>query len=455
MRVPRTLVPENCPTPTGPPARPPKRLKTWLDSRTMIPQEMPVVPFADLKSNIPSHVPLAVLDNRVLISRDMPLVPFPPELAASTPTLTELDGRVVVPQAAHLEPTVEAEPFSPEVLQDLVESDLLVGGEPRLLPEKARRLNWDFLAPVFSIGFHLLLIVLFLTVPGLVGRYQVNPAEEAMNQQNLGYVYLPKNLEKIPKRLPEPREKPSDKMKIDVGELNKIAPPKPEVSREQGPSPQPAPRVTPPQPPPKQMAEAAPQPKAEQPAPPKPEPHLEPITPNRDHPTIAAPDMSPGRAIEQSLRAAAQQGREPSMGFSDRIPAPPAMPGGPGQEGGPGPGYLSGSIQILTPTDGVDFTSYIARLIAIVKRNWFAVMPESARLGDRGRVMLRFRIMRDGGLPGGEPILEMTSGKQPLDRAAAASITASNPFDPLPTAYTRPYIELRFIFLYNIPLNSQ
>jgi hypothetical protein len=288
MRVPRTLVPENCPTPTGPPARPPKRLKTWLDSRTMIPQEMPVVPFADLKSNIPSHVPLAVLDNRVLISRDMPLVPFPPELAASTPTLTELDGRVVVPQAAHLEPTVEAEPFSPEVLQDLVESDLLVGGEPRLLPEKARRLNWDFLAPVFSIGFHLLLIVLFLTVPGLVGRYQVNPAEEAMNQQNLGYVYLPKNLEKIPKRLPEPREKPSDKMKIDVGELNKIAPPKPEVSREQGPSPQPAPRVTPPQPPPKQMAEAAPQPKAEQPAPPKPEPHLEPITPNRDHPTIAA-----------------------------------------------------------------------------------------------------------------------------------------------------------------------
>jgi hypothetical protein len=69
--------------------------------------------------------------------------------------------------------------------------------------------------------------------------------------------------------------------------------------------------------------------------------------------------------------------------------------------------------------------------------------------------MLRFRIMRDGGLPGGEPILEMTSGKQPLDRAAAASITASNPFDPLPTAYTRPYIELRFIFLYNIPLNSQ
>ncbi len=452
MRVPRTLVPENCPAPTGPPARPAKRLKTWLDSRTVIPQEMPVVPFEDLASSIPSHVPLEVLDNRVLIARDMPFVPFPPELAASEPTLTDLDGRVVVPQSAHLQSTVEAEPFSAEVLQDLVESDLLVGGEARLLPEKSRRINWDFLGPAFSVAFHILLIVLFLTLPGLVGRYQTNP-QEAMNQQNLGYVYLPRDLEKIPKRQPEPREKPSDKMKIDVGELNKIAPPKPEVSRQQGPSPQPTPHVTPPQPP--QMAEAAPQPKPEPPPPPKPEPRLEPITPNRDHPIIAAPDMSPGRAIQQSLRAAAQQAREPSIGFSDRIPAPPAMPGGPGQEGGPGPGYLSGSIQILTPTDGVDFTSYIARLLAIVKRNWYAVMPESAKLGDRGRVMLRFRIMRDGSLPGNEPILEITSGKRPLDRAAEAAITASNPFDPLPTAYTRPYIELRFVFLYNIPLNSQ
>jgi outer membrane biosynthesis protein TonB len=453
MRVPRTLVPENCPAPSGPPAKPPKRLKTWLDSRKVISQEMQVVPFADLTSNIPSHVPLAVLDNRVLIARDMPLVPFPPELAASEPTLTDLDGRVVVPQAAHLGPTVEAEPFSQEVLQDLVESDLLVSGEPRLLPEKAKRINWDFLGPAFSIAFHLLLIVLFLTLPGLIGRYQTNPAEEAMNQQNLGYVYLPKDL-KIPKRVPEPREKPSDKMKIDVGELNKIAPPKPEVSRQQGPSPQPTPQVVPPQPPPRQMAEAAPQPKPE-PPPPKPEPRLEPVTPDTSHPIIAAPDMSPGRAIEQSLRAAAQQAQTPSIGFSDRIPAPPAMPGGPGQEGGPGPGYLSGSIQILTPTDGVDFTSYIARLLAIVKRNWYAVMPESARLGDRGRVMLRFRIMRNGDLPGGNPILEITSGKRPLDRAAEAAITASNPFDPLPGAYTRPYIELRFVFLYNIPLNSQ
>jgi TonB family protein len=453
MRVPRTLVPENCPAPTGAPARPPKRLKTWLDNRTLIPQEMQVVPFADLTSNIPSHVPLAVLDNRVLIARDMPLVPFPPELAAAEPTLTDLDGRIVVPQAAHLEPTVEAEPFSAEVLQDLVESDLLVTGEAHFLPEKSKRINWDFLGPASSAAFHILLIVLFLTLPGLVEQ-RVNPADQAMNQQNLGYVYLPRDLEKIPPRpKPETREKPSDKMKIDIGALNKIAPPKPEVSRQQGPSPQPEPHVVPPEPPPKMAAEA-PQPKAEPPQP-KPAPRLEPVTPDKTHPIIAPPDMSPGRAIEQSLRAAAQRAQEPSVGFSDRIPPPPMMPGGPGNQGGPGPGYLSGSIQMLTPTDGVDFTSYIQRLLAIVKRNWYAVMPEAAKLGDRGRVMIRFRIMRNGNLPSGEPILEMTSGERPLDRAAMAAISASNPFDPLPTAYTRPYIELRFVFLYNLPLNSQ
>jgi len=48
-----------------------------------------------------------------------------------------------------------------------------------------------------------------------------------------------------------------------------------------------------------------------------------------------------------------------------------------------------------------------------------------------------------------------TSGKDPLDRAAMSSIRASTPFEQLPPAFSGPYIELRFIFLYNIPLNSQ
>ena len=41
--------------------------------------------------------------------------------------------------------------------------------------------------------------------------------------------------------------------------------------------------------------------------------------------------------------------------------------------------------------------------------------------------------------------------KTPLDRAAISSIRASNPFEPLPSAFTGPYIELRAIYLYNLP----
>ena len=118
-------------------------------------------------------------------------------------------------------------------------------------------------------------------------------------------------------------------------------------------------------------------------------------------------------------------------------------------------GYLGGAVEMLTPTEGVDFTNYIARVLASVKRNWYAVMPESARLGDRGKVILQFRIMRNGVVPDAEPAMVGTSSKEPLDRAAVSSIRASTPFEPLPPAFSGPYIELRFIFLYNIPINDQ
>jgi TonB family protein len=109
---------------------------------------------------------------------------------------------------------------------------------------------------------------------------------------------------------------------------------------------------------------------------------------------------------------------------------------------------------MLTPTEGVDFSGYLARVVASVKQNWDSIMPESAYLGDKGRVVLQFRILRDGGVPGQEPALMSSSGKDPLDRAAASAIRASSPFEPLPSQFSGPYIELRFIFLYNLPLSA-
>jgi TonB family protein len=105
---------------------------------------------------------------------------------------------------------------------------------------------------------------------------------------------------------------------------------------------------------------------------------------------------------------------------------------------------------MLTPDQGVDFNGYLQRVYVTVKRNWFAIMPESVELGERGVVVLTFKIMRDGSVPGAEPVINRNSGKEPLDRAAYSSVRASNPFEPLPAQFSGPYIELRYTYLYNV-----
>jgi TonB family protein len=129
-----------------------------------------------------------------------------------------------------------------------------------------------------------------------------------------------------------------------------------------------------------------------------------------------------------------------------------------GTPGGGAPGQGQGTFgngwQILTDTQGVDFSDYMQRMLETVRRNWYAVMPQSAMLGERGRVMLRFRINSNGSVPNEDPLREMSSGKEPLDRAAISSIRSSNPFEPLPPAFHGPSIEIRIIYLYNLPIEA-
>jgi hypothetical protein len=157
--------------------------------------------------------------------------------------------------------------------------------------------------------------------------------------------------------------------------------------------------------------------------------------------------LSPGQSIQDSLRAAEKSsGPRPIAGGG-------ALPGGSGRGGGSG-GTAYGGLEMLTPDQGVDFSSYLQRVYFTVKRNWFAVMPPSVELGDRGIVVLTFRIMRDGNVPSPEPLIRQNSGKEPLDRAAFSSVRASSPFEPLPAQFSGPYIELRYTYLYNIPLEE-
>ena len=299
------------------------------------------------------------------------------------------------------------------------------------------------MARVASIAFHFVVILLILLAPKI---FPYHPPTEAEIARNITDLYLPSDLNRIPKTPSAPQPK-SPVMKVDPRLLRQLAPPR-EV--------QPA-APAPPEPPRENPTPAKPAPVAPMSLPHPAESPIRPQTPPPDAaPSLVLPRFSPGKALQESMQEAMKGGGSETETFGG--PSGRPSPGGGGiggGGGGGGQGYLGGAVEMLTPTEGVDFTTYIARVLASVKRNWYSVMPESARLGDQGKVVLQFRIMRNGVVPEQEPVMMGSSGKEPLDRAAGSSIRASTPFEPLPSAFSGPYIELRFIFLYNIPLNSQ
>lgn len=114
----------------------------------------------------------------------------------------------------------------------------------------------------------------------------------------------------------------------------------------------------------------------------------------------------------------------------------------------PSPGRAGSRLELLSDPMGVDFRPYLINILSAVRRNWYAVMPESAKLGRRGRVAIQFAIKRDGSVP--KLVIAAPSGTDALDRAAVAGISASNPFPPLPAEFRGNDIRLQFVFLYNI-----
>ncbi len=114
----------------------------------------------------------------------------------------------------------------------------------------------------------------------------------------------------------------------------------------------------------------------------------------------------------------------------------------------PSPGGTGSSLELMSDPLGVDFKPYLTRILALVRRNWFAVIPESARLGNRGVVLLQFSIDRSGQVP--KLVIATPSGSESLDRAAVAGISASVPFPPLPSEYKGQQIRLQFAFKYNL-----
>ena len=175
---------------------------------------------------------------------------------------------------------------------------------------------------------------------------------------------------------------------------------------------------------------------------------LEDVKPNTGGGSgLNLPNLSPGQAIQQSLQSVARGGRYAGgsgsgAGYGD----------GSGEFRNLKPNFSTAGPIILSDTLGVDFGPYLARVVFVVKRNWYSMIPESARLGEKGRVGIVFEILKDGTVP--QLRLVASSGSDALDRAALAGIRASIPFPPLPDEFTGNHLVLQFIFLYNMSLGQ-
>jgi outer membrane biosynthesis protein TonB len=443
--IPRTLVPWNARPAEASSPEEPRKTVTALDDRTLIPAYFVQGPL-ETRSSIPASLPLESVAARLVIPRDLPIKPFEAP-GARRASFRDADARIAIPaDAAPLIIAPRAHSFS-EPLPEVVDPDIFTTGDAQLLasPDEPHTFRGSNFARVSSsIAFHVLLVAFLLLQPKLFPERPHTQDELEISRQNLSMIFLPHSLREPPRIPSGPVEPRSSQIHVDLRALREFAPNVP---------PQPPPGKAEPERVVKELPEA-PKPH-DSPAPVQPEPQLN--ASNRplrlespdEQPKpqgLILPRFSPGKALEEAARGAARDSTNRPIVSGGQVPG-----GGSGRPGGGGgPPTAASGVDILTPTEGVDFSSYVTRMIATVKRNWYAVMPESVRLGDRGVVVLVVKVMRDGSVASGDPRLIFSSGKSHLDSAAASALRASNPFEPLPPAFSGPFVEFRWMFLYNV-----
>lgn len=451
----RFLVPLGA-RPPAPDAVTQRRRPTAMDERTLVPAMLPIVPLNG-QSKIPSDLPLESIAARVVVPRNVSREAYGVQEDLTVPLQpTDLDQRITVPVGAAPPEVIEPLTLRPPV--DLVGPDIFMTGEVQLaIPEqKEEGAKWQIVTRTSSVIFHIVFIALILLQSKLFPPHAPTQAEIELARNQLRVLLPPGAFEPSkPSLRPTP---PSPKVHLDPRVLREVAPPEPQPA----PAPQPEKplRELPSAPVPKPNTPAPdPQPSAPVPKTDAPKPSLKLEAPDAPQPQhgLILPKDSINRSLQDTIRDAAKNPNA-SGGRSGLYSGPMPKAGGGLNGGSPGSqgagGTFGNGYEILTPTEGVDFSDYMNRVVAAVRRNWYAVMPESAMLGDRGRVALEFSIMKNGSVPDGDPVRIMGSGKEPLDRAAVSAIRSSNPFEPLPSAFSGPQLRLRFIFLYNLPIEA-
>lgn len=141
--------------------------------------------------------------------------------------------------------------------------------------------------------------------------------------------------------------------------------------------------------------------------------------------------------------------RAPDLNAITRDAAREAAKSGAGGEEGGGferDGGFVDSGPLSFDTVGYDWGAYAAEMIRKIKRNWD--VPALARYGVKGRLTIRFFILKDGRVEG-ERILS-GSGVPPFDNAAFQAIARSSAFRPLPDDLGHDREGVTVTFFYNL-----
>jgi hypothetical protein len=189
-------------------------------------------------------------------------------------------------------------------------------------------------------------------------------------------------------------------------------------------------------------AEPAPKPAAPAPAQPPPSNEQSQVEAPRPaavpaRPSFALGSQNPADQLREAMKGARSHGTGDSNLPASRLRMHP--------------GAGSGGIEVLSDTQGVDFSSWLARWHWETEHTWDPLIPDevNAPIYKSGMVAIRFKVLPNGRLMDGSLILEGRSGDVALDRAAWGALTGSN-YPPLPRDFHGPYLELRAWFLYNM-----
>src|SRR5580698_516485 len=281
---------------------------------------------------------------------------------------------------------------------------------------------------LWAVLFHIFLLAAVTWIPRYILKVPpvTDPFDAIKQRKDLTYLDLPPDaLRQLqhPKVEPKPLEKKPliDKKMLD--DLKRETPPQQ--------APPPPPQQSEPQ------APVQPKPQPTQPLPPSPQSSVEAPRPAAvpAKPDFAMESQNPSQALHDAMRDAM---RNRGTGVV------PDQPTG-GLSMHPG---ASGGVQILSPTNGVDFSSWLARWHYETERTWDPLIPDEVNppINKAGVVAIRFKVLPNGRVT--DMQLEGRSGDTALDRAAWGAISGSS-YPALPHDFHGPYLELRAYFLYN------